>query len=269
MSALTTKATRGRLRPPVGWTAVEGAGTTAGTVFTLSLLVATVDFTGTNLKEAPLGVLTAAVASALFSWSLFLIVSRLPPPLRTRALLGRSEVIIDLADPVDDERDHVRGPADAEVTMGEYGDFEFPYCGQAEPIIRELPADFGDLRYAPRHLPLSGVTLKPGWPLKHPRRQPPNAPSGPRTICCWNIKQSWEAKICSATPISSVWTRSASPRTYERTDGLSGLTPMWKAPTSAAWRARRPSSLTVNANTAPTTSPTSAAPSSTPKPSLA
>ncbi len=160
MSALITKATRGRLRPPVGWTAVLGAGTTAGTGFTVSLLIASVAFTGTDLREATLGVLTAAIVSALLTWSLFLIASRLPTPLRTRALLGRSEAIIDLVDPLNPERDHVRGPADAAVSMVEYADFECPYCGQAEPIIRELLADFGDLRYAWRHLPLSDVHLQ-------------------------------------------------------------------------------------------------------------
>ena len=56
-----------------------------------------------------------------------------------------------------DERDHWRGPADAPVTLVEYGDFECPYCGMAEPIVRELLADFGDLRYVWRNLPLSDV----------------------------------------------------------------------------------------------------------------
>jgi protein-disulfide isomerase len=64
--------------------------------------------------------------------------------------------------PVDPERDHIRGPEEAPVTLVEYGDFECPYCGQAEPIVRELLADFGDLRYVWRHLPLSDV---------HPRAQ--------------------------------------------------------------------------------------------------
>jgi protein-disulfide isomerase len=44
----------------------------------------------------------------------------------------------------------------------EYGDFECPYCGQAEPIIRQLLAAFGDVRYVWRHLPLTDV---------HPRAQ--------------------------------------------------------------------------------------------------
>jgi protein-disulfide isomerase len=46
---------------------------------------------------------------------------------------------------------------DAPVTLVEYGDFECPYCGRAEPVIRELLRDFGDLRYVWRHLPLNDV----------------------------------------------------------------------------------------------------------------
>jgi protein-disulfide isomerase len=39
----------------------------------------------------------------------------------------------------------------------EYGDFECPFCGQAEPVIRELLSDFADVRYVWRHVPLSDV----------------------------------------------------------------------------------------------------------------
>jgi len=42
------------------------------------------------------------------------------------------------------------------VTLLEYGDFECPYCGQAEPVVRELLAE-GGLRYVWRHLPLTDV----------------------------------------------------------------------------------------------------------------
>jgi protein-disulfide isomerase len=116
-----------------------------------------VAFTGNALREATLGILTAAVASALLSWSVFFVTTRLPSPARARVLLGRSEIIVDLADPVDPEHDHMRGPAEAPVTLVEYGDFECPFCGQAEPVIRELLTDFGDLQYVWRHLPLSDV----------------------------------------------------------------------------------------------------------------
>jgi len=73
-------------------------------------------------------------------------------------LLGTAETIIDLAVPVDPKKDHVRGPSDAPVTLVEYGDFECPHCGQAEGVVRELLADYGDdLRYVWRHLPLTDV----------------------------------------------------------------------------------------------------------------
>src|SRR3984893_3821826 len=61
-----------------------------------------------------------------------------------------------LAVPVGPE-DHARGPEDAPVTLVEYGDFECPYCGRAEPIVRELLAEFGDGRYLRRPVPLPGV----------------------------------------------------------------------------------------------------------------
>jgi protein-disulfide isomerase len=75
---------------------------------------------------------------------------------RSRALLGQATPLEDLCTPVDPDYDHVRGAAGATVTLVEYGDLECPYCGRAEPIVRELLAD-ADLRYVWRHLPLSDV----------------------------------------------------------------------------------------------------------------
>ena len=72
-------------------------------------------------------------------------------------MLGTADTIIDLAVLVDAERDHIRGPTKAPVTLVEYGDFECPYCGRAESVIRALLADYGDLRYVWRHLPLTDV----------------------------------------------------------------------------------------------------------------
>ena len=156
-SWLVARATGGRLRPPVGWAAVAGGGTIAGLGFTVSLLIATLAFSGRDLEEAKLGILTAALGAAGLTWVLFRITAALPPLRRARALLGTAESIVDLADPVDPERDHVRGPSEAPITLVEYADFECPYCGQAEPIVRELLADFGDVRYVWRHLPLRDV----------------------------------------------------------------------------------------------------------------
>src|SRR6202035_52417 len=62
-----------------------------------------------------------------------------------------------LVEDVDPDRDHIRGPDDALVTLLEYGDFECHYCGQAESVIRELLTSHGDVRYVWRHLPLNDV----------------------------------------------------------------------------------------------------------------
>ncbi len=154
---LVTRLSGGRVRPPVGWAAVTGAGAIAGIGFTVSLLIASLAFGGAQLEEAKLGILSAALCASALSWIVFRVTALLPKRLRIRALLGTSEVIVDLAVPFDARSDHVRGPEKAPVTVVEYGDFECPYCGQAEPVVRELLADFGDLRYVWRHLPLSDV----------------------------------------------------------------------------------------------------------------
>jgi Na+/H+ antiporter NhaA len=161
-SGLVTRLSRAPLRPPVGWAAIAGGGAIAGIGFTVSLLIATLAFDGTQLQEAKLGVLSAALCASIAAWAVFGSTALLPPQRRILALLGTAEAIIDLVEPVEPDRDHIRGPADASVTVVEYGDFECPYCGQAEPVIRELLADSGDVRYVWRHLPLTDV---------HPRAQ--------------------------------------------------------------------------------------------------
>jgi Na+/H+ antiporter NhaA len=157
VSYLVTKVSKGRLQPPAGWASIIGAGTIAGIGFTVSLLIASLAFTGPDLAEAKVGVLTAGVCAALLTWAVFRVTELLPKRARLRALLGTSSVILDLAVPVDPDRDHIRGPRESPVTVVEYGDFECPYCGRAEPAVRELLADFGDVRYVWRHLPLTDV----------------------------------------------------------------------------------------------------------------
>jgi protein-disulfide isomerase len=56
------------------------------------------------------------------------------------------------------ERDHSIGPADAPVTLLEYGDFECPYCGRAFPIVHEVRRRLADqLRFVFRNFPLSQI----------------------------------------------------------------------------------------------------------------
>src|SRR6266699_7309758 len=64
---------------------------------------------------------------------------------------------IRLTEPIS-ERDHIRGPQSAEVSLVEYGDFECPYCRAAEPIVAGLIDALGDhLSVTFRHFPLSQV----------------------------------------------------------------------------------------------------------------
>ena len=156
-SWLLTRLSGGRLRPPVGWAAVTGVGSIMGIGFTVSILIATLAFSGIQLQEAKLGVLSTVVVAPLITWLVFRATTLLPRRLQIRAVLGTAETITDLGAPVDPGRDHIRGPARAPVTLVEYGDFECPYCGQAEPVIRELLAGRGDVRYVWRHLPLNDV----------------------------------------------------------------------------------------------------------------
>jgi Na+/H+ antiporter NhaA len=150
---LTTRMGR---RLTVTWPVLVGAAASAGIGFTVSLLVATLAFTGPLLEEAKLGVLATAVISPAIAWVAFQVVRRLPADLRARQLGNTAETIVDLAEDVDPERDHIRGNPDAAVTLLEYGDFECPYCGAAAPIVERL-LEKVDLRYVFRHLPLTDV----------------------------------------------------------------------------------------------------------------
>jgi Na+/H+ antiporter NhaA len=142
----------------ISWPVLAAGGVAAGMGFTVSLLIAGLAFDGRALAEAKLGVIASVVVSTLGAWGAFRLIRRLPAELRARQVAHTADDLLDLSDEVDPARDHIRGGEDAIVTLLEYGDFECPYCGQAEVVIRELLAAFGaDLRYVWRHLPLNDV----------------------------------------------------------------------------------------------------------------
>lgn len=131
---------------------VAGGAALSGIGFTVSLLIAGLAFDSTALREqATVGVLMAAVFSTVTGWLTF----------RLAALLrGEREASLPMVldRPVEVGRDHIRGRADAPLTLVEYGDFECPFCGEATGVVRELRERFGDdLRYVFRHLPLTDV----------------------------------------------------------------------------------------------------------------
>jgi len=160
-SWLVTRVSHGKIVPPIGWAAVLGSGTIAGIGFTAALLIATRAFTGQDLAEAKLGALSAVVVAGGLTWGVLRITQLLPAEKRARLLLGDTRLIQDLIPAVDPDHDHIRGPKQALLTIIEFGDFECPYCGQAEPVVRDILTDTS-IRYVWRHLPLTDV---------HPRAQ--------------------------------------------------------------------------------------------------
>jgi protein-disulfide isomerase len=58
----------------------------------------------------------------------------------------------------DPKRDHISGSANGSIKLLEYGDYECPFCGDAQPIIKEIQRRLGDdLLFAFRHFPLSNI----------------------------------------------------------------------------------------------------------------
>jgi Na+/H+ antiporter NhaA len=145
-------------RLPVSWPVLAGGGAVMGIGFTVSILIASLAFTGVDLEEAKIGVLITIVLAPIISKLVLVTWRRLPDSVRARQLANTSAALVDLSEEIDPERDHIRGAEQALVTLVEYGDFECPFCGRAEPAIRELLERWGDgLRYVWRHLPLQDV----------------------------------------------------------------------------------------------------------------
>jgi len=144
--------------PSVSLPVTFAGGVSAGIGFTVALLISSIAFDGDRLAEAKIGVLAAGIASAFLAWVVVRGIAHLPARVRARQLSGTADDLVDLYDDVNPEHDHVRGADDAPVTLVEYGDYQCPYCGQAEVVIRQLLDSFGDeLRYVWRHLPLEDV----------------------------------------------------------------------------------------------------------------
>jgi Na+/H+ antiporter NhaA len=146
-----------RLRPPIGWLSTAVGGVAAASPFTVSLLIAAIALHGEELASAKLAVLACVAVAPPAAWLAIRSAGLLPVDAKLRAVLGRADSMVDLAVPVDDGRDHIRGPSDARVTLVEYGDFECPYCGRAESAIASVLGSTSDLRFVWRHLPLTDV----------------------------------------------------------------------------------------------------------------
>src|SRR5512142_2343945 len=71
-----------------------------------------------------------------------------------------------------------RGPADAWVTIVEFGDYQCPYCGASEPTLREVDAQRPGLRWVWKDFPLP----------QHPRA----LPTAIAAQCAYSQGHFWE-----------------------------------------------------------------------------
>lgn len=139
----------GRLPEGVGGGHVLGGAALSGIGFTVALLITDLAFDSEQLRrEAIVGVLLSVVIASLLGRFVFALAAR---------FFGQRDAALPtlLSRPVDPARDHVQGPADAEVTLVEYLDFECPFCAKATGSARQVREHFGNrLRYVVRNLPL-------------------------------------------------------------------------------------------------------------------
>ena len=137
----------GVLAPGLTLRRIAGGAALSGIGFTISLFIVDIAISEPGRQDqARIGVLAASIIAFALGWAIFRITDWLSPP---------EQVGMTLLRPVDPERDHVRGPHDAPLTLVEYGDFECPFCSRATGAIDDVRAHFGDeLRYVWRHFPL-------------------------------------------------------------------------------------------------------------------
>lgn len=144
--ALALRLGVGQLAPGLTRAHLAGGALLAGIGFTISLLIVELAVPDPVLAdEARVGILAASLLAASAGYVVLrLAARRMPVPEARPALLDP---------PVDAARDHIRGPADAPLTLVGFGDFEADFQGWG--AIGALRERFGDqLRYVFRHVPL-------------------------------------------------------------------------------------------------------------------
>ena len=211
---LLTKLSRGRLSPPVGWAAVAGTGTIAGIGFTVSILIATLAFHGSQLQEAKLGVLTTTIARLRRHLAAVprhrpaaRPASRSAPcwapaaPSSTWARPSTQPVTTSAAPPAPRSRSSSTATSNAPTAAR-----PSPWSASSWPATA-TSATSGATCRSPT------CTRTPSSPPRPPRPPPTRAPSGPCTTCCCAARTPCSCPTCSATPPRPAWTPSGSATT--------------------------------------------------------
>ncbi|MEU7833308.1 Na+/H+ antiporter NhaA [Nonomuraea sp. NPDC049129] len=145
------------------WGQLLGGAAVSGIGFTVALFIVDLAFDDPAVQsQAKIGILAGSLLAALMGGAIFRMAWDrggvcAPPDAEPEEELPEL-----LTEPVGPD-DHVRGPADARVTIVEYGDFECPYCGALHPVLSELLRKSADVRLVFRHFPLRTI---------HPRAFP-------------------------------------------------------------------------------------------------
>lgn len=143
--ALAVRLKLGDLAPGLTRLHLAGGALLCGIGFTISLLIVGISIPDPALvDQARVGVLAASLLSAVVGFALLRLAARRMPNAQAHSL--------PLQPPVDAVRDHIRGPADAPLTLVGFGDFDAPFQGWG--AVADVREHFGDrLRYVFRHIP--------------------------------------------------------------------------------------------------------------------
>src|SRR5437763_10320045 len=96
----------------------------------------------------------------------------------------------------DTERDHVSGSVKGAIKLLEYGDYECPFCADAQPIVKEIQRRLGDdLLFAFRHFPLINIHPHSEHAPRQQRQPAPRKTFGACTICFSKIRAHWKTRI--------------------------------------------------------------------------
>lgn len=138
----------GEFGPGLTLDRIAGGAALCGIGFTISLFIVDLAIDDPLAQnEARVGVLAASVIAFLLASAIFRITDAVRPDVDSGQTLVR---------PVDPDRDHLFGSADAPYTIVEYGDFQCGFCLKASGSIQEVHRELGDrLRYVWRHAPLT------------------------------------------------------------------------------------------------------------------
>ncbi|MFG2077504.1 Na+/H+ antiporter NhaA [Nonomuraea maritima] len=145
------------------WGQLLGGAAVSGIGFTVALFIVDLAFEDPVLHDqAKIGILAGSLLSAALGWLIFKLAWDRGGVCAPPEAEPSEELPVTLSVPVG-PGDHVRGPADARVTIVEYADFECPYCGRIHPVLEEVLRKNPDVRLVFRHFPLRTL---------HPRAAP-------------------------------------------------------------------------------------------------